>query len=123
MTVSDSYCSKIIWFKYYSSPIKAGLLIKMSLQESYNLLETMSKRFKVGDNTMKTVQDNNQRTASSIVNNSTSEQKDQLCANMISEIVKLANEKVQGKQSRTASVTTNKIDEVGLLKSFLSAYQ
>jgi hypothetical protein len=88
----------------------------------------MSKRFKVGDNTKtKTTQDNNhQRTASSIVNNfNTSEQsdKDSLCANMISEIVKLANEKVQGKQARTASVTTNKIDEVGLLKSFLSTYQ
>jgi hypothetical protein len=98
----------------------------MSYRESYNLLETMSKRFKVGDNT-KSVQDTNQRTAS-IVNNSIDsnldDKQDQLCANMISEVVKVAAERVnnKGKQSRTASVTssTNKIDEVGLLQSFLS---
>ena len=88
----------------------------MSLQESYNLFETMSKRFKVGDNS-KSVQ----KTAS-IVNNSTSEQnKDQLCASMISKFVKVAAERVKGKQQqqRTASIT-NKVDEVGSLKGFIS---
>ena len=98
----------------------------MSLQDSYNMLEMMSKRFKVGDNTKtKSVQ----RTAS-VVNNSNiyeldvDDKQDQLCAKTISEIVKLVNDKVkvQGKQTqqqRTASVT-NKTDEVGLLQSFLS---
>lgn len=96
----------------------------MSLQESYNLLETMSKRFKVGDNTMKTVQDNNQRVAS-VANNSTSEQNDSLCANMISEVIKVAAERVKGKQ-RTASVTTSSVkvvDEVKELQKFLSRYK
>lgn len=88
------------------------------LLESYDLLERMSKRFKVGDNAMKTVQ----RTAS-IVNNSNSEQsdKDSLCANMISEVVKVAAERVNNKgKQRTASVTsTSKIDEVLALKKFM----
>lgn len=93
-------------------------------QESYNLLETMSKRFRieVGDNASNTT--SSQRTASIGVNNSTSEQNDQLCAKTISEIVKLANERIKGKQSRTASISpTSKVDEAGLLKSFLSTYQ
>ncbi len=84
----------------------------MSLQDSYNLLETMAKRFKLDDNTTDL-----QRTASTGANDSNSEN-DNLCANMISEVVKVAAERVKGKQ-RMASVT-NKIDEVGLLQSFLS---
>ena len=47
------------------------------------------------------------------------DKQDQLCAKTISEIVKLASDKVQGKQQRTASITS-KTDEVGLLQSFLS---
>ena len=76
----------------------------MSLQESYNMLEMMSKRFKVGDNAKtRTVQENNQqRTASSLVNNSISEQSDSLCANMISEVVKVAAERVKSKQAQRA---------------------
>ena len=54
----------------------------------------------------------------SIVNTTNPEQ-DQLCANMIGEVVKLAAERVNNK-SRTASVVSSKIDEVGLLQSFLS---
>ena len=96
----------------------------MSLQDSYNLLETMSKRFKVGDNAQtKTVQDNNQRTAS-IVNNSTSEQNDSLCADMISEVVKVAAERVKSKQQQRTASITSKFDEVALLQKFLNrAYQ
>ena len=94
----------------------------MSLQESYNLLETMSKRFKVGDNTMKTVQDNNQRVAS-VANNSTSEQNDSLCANMISEVVKVANEKLNNQRTASITTSTKKIGEVGLLQSFLTRYK
>jgi hypothetical protein len=101
----------------------------MSLQESYNMLENMSKRFRLDDNAIKVKKtsedkDNDkQRTASTVIANniqsSTTEQdKDQLCAKTISEIVKLANEKVQ---SRTASVTNStKIDEVGLLQTLLA---
>ena len=97
----------------------------MSLQDSYNLLETMSKRFKVGDNTKtKTVQEKQKQRTGSIVNNSNlnlDDKQDQLCARTISEIVKLASEvKVNGQ--RTASIA-HKIDEVGLLQSFLSTYQ
>ena len=82
----------------------------MTLQDSDNMLEIMSKRFKVGDNTKKDVQS---RTASIVNNSNPSEQNDSLCANMISEVVKVAAERVKSKQ-RMASVT-NKIDEVGLL--------
>ena len=89
----------------------------MSLQDSYNLLEMMSKRFRL-DNIV--VKKDNQRIASTTTNNIQPE-KDNLCANMISEVVKVAAERVKGKQ-RMASVT-NKIDEVGLLQSFLTTYQ
>ena len=63
------------------------------------------------------VKKDNQRIASTTTNNIQPEN-DNLCANMISEVVKVAAERVKGKQ-RMASVT-NKIDEVGLLQSFLS---
>ena len=94
------------------------------------MLERMSKVFKLelDDNATtkkKTVQDNNnQRTASVVTNNIQPDEQDSLCANMISEVVKVAAERVnnKSKQSRTASVTTStkKVDEVALLKSFLS---
>lgn len=89
----------------------------MSLQDSYNLLEMMSKRFRLDNNVVKK---DNQRIASTTTNNIQPEN-DNLCANMISEVVKVAAERVKGKQ-RMASVT-NKIDEVGLLQSFLTTYQ
>jgi hypothetical protein len=75
----------------------------------------MVKMFRLDDN-VKTVQDK-QRTGS-IANNSNLEQQDQLCAKMISEVVKVAAERVN--KSRTASITTKKIDEVGQLQTFLS---
>ena len=61
----------------------------------------------------------------SVTTNNIQPEQDQLCANMISEVVKkVAAERVinKGKQ-RTASLTNSKIDEVGLLKSFLTTYQ
>lgn len=89
-------------------------------QEDYNFLERMAKVFKLdlNDNAKTT-----SRTAS-IAKNIQSEQKDQLCANMISEVVKVAAERVNNKgKQRTASVTTSsvKVDEVGLLKRFMSS--
>ena len=48
-------------------------------------------------------------------------QKDQLCANKISEIVQLARERVNGNQSRTP--INSKVDEVGDLQKFLGRYE
>ena len=56
----------------------------MSLQDSYNLLEMMSKRFRLDNNVVKK---DNQRIASTTTNNIQPEN-DNLCANMISEVVK-----------------------------------
>ena len=91
-------------------------------QEDYNFLEILSKKFRL-DNNAKDVQ---QRTASIANNSNTSEQNDGLCANMISEVVKGAAERVNAnkQQSRTASVTTSSVivDEVRELQKFLSTY-
>jgi hypothetical protein len=90
-------------------------------QDSYNMLENMAKHFRLDDNAK--TSEYNQRTAS--VANNIQSTEDQLCAKTISEIVKLANERVNNNnKSRTASViVSSKIDEVGLLQSFLSRYQ
>ena len=85
------------------------------------MLEKMSKRFKLDDNVVKTAQ----RVASVTTNNIQPEQ-NQLCANMISEVIKkVAAERVinKGKQRTASLTTTSKIDEVGLLKGFLTTYQ
>lgn len=79
-------------------------------------MQYFSKMFRLDNNVIKT--DTKQRIAF-IANNSSSEQKDQLCPNMISEIVALAAEGVKSNQ-RTTSITTKKIDEVGLLQTFLA---
>jgi hypothetical protein len=94
----------------------------MTFESDYKFMEKLTKVFRLDNNT---VANNLQRTGSVVAtNNSTSEQKDSLCANMISEVVKVAAERVKSKQqSRTASITS-KTDEVALLKGFLSrAYQ
>jgi hypothetical protein len=94
----------------------------MTFESDYQFMDKMLKMFRLDDNAVKTVQHKQQRTAS-IANNIQPEQ-DQLCANMISEVIKVAAERVsnnnKSKQSRTASVApSTKIDEVGLLKSFM----
>ena len=81
----------------------------MSYRETYDMLDRASKRFKLEDNT-KSVQ----RTASSIVNNSN------LDANK--HALKI-NELVKDIQRVGSISPTSKVDEAGLLKSFLSTYQ
>ena len=76
----------------------------MTFESDYNLLETMSKRFRLDDNAVKT---GNQRVAS-IANNSNLE-RDRYTANMISKIIQ-----------RTASINS-KIDEVGLLQRYMQS--
>ena len=93
----------------------------MTFESDYKFMDKMLKMFRLDDNVVKTVSNTNQRTGS-IANNIQPEQ-DQLCANMISEVVKVAAERVKSNQQRTASVTTPKTDEVGLLQSFISRYQ
>lgn len=85
----------------------------MTFESDYKFMDKMVKMFRLDDNATKTVQ----RTGSIV--NTTNPEQDQLCANMIGEVVKLAAERVNNK-SRTASVVSSKIDEVGLLQSFLS---
>ena len=93
----------------------------MTFESSYEFMDKMLKMFRLDDNANTAT---NQRSASISANNSNLEQqKDQLCANMISEVVKVAAERVKSNQQRTASVTTPKTDEVGLLQSFISRYQ
>lgn len=80
---------------------------------------------KIGGNatTKKTVQDQ-QRTASTIAANNSNLEHDQLTCDMLSEVINMANERVnKGKgnqQQRTASITSRKVDEVGQLKYLLS---
>ena len=84
----------------------------MSSQEDYNLLEMMSKRFKLDDNTVKTstATSQKQRVGSITANNI-----------QLNELVKLVVN--QHQNQRTASISSKVEDEVGLLKSFLSTYQ
>ena len=82
----------------------------MTFASDYEFMDKMVKMFRLDDNaiTKKTVQ----RTAGISANNSNLEQ-DQYCANMISKIIQ-----------RTAAITNNsKVDEVGLLQTFLSRYK
>jgi hypothetical protein len=89
----------------------------MTFESDYKFMEKLTKVFRLDTNAT-----NLQRTGS-IVADTTNPEQDQLCANMISEVVKVAEERVKSKQ-RTASITsTSKIDEVGLLKSFMKAYK
>ena len=95
----------------------------MSYRETYDMLDRASKRFKIRSDDNATNTDS-QRTAS-VANNIQTEQNDSLCANMISEVIKVAAERVKGKQ-RTASVTTSSVkvvDEVKELQKFLSRYK
>jgi hypothetical protein len=85
--------------------------------------------FKIVDNaSAKTVDNEQQRTASVIANNSNHEldyndKKDTLCASMISEIVKLAGERVKSKgNQRTAASVIKPVNEVLELKTFFSNY-
>ncbi len=86
----------------------------------------MSKRFKLDDNVVKTAQRVASVTTNNIQTNNIQPEQNQLCANMISEVIKkVAAERVinKGKQRTASLTTTSKIDEVGLLKGFLTTYQ
>ena len=93
----------------------------MTFESDYKFMDKMVKMFRL-DSNVKTVQVK-QRTGS--IADTTNPEQDQLCANMISEVVKVAAERIKSKQQqRTGSITsTSKIDEVDLLKSFMKAYR
>ena len=95
----------------------------MTLQDSYNMLETMSKRFKInGENVNLQPK---QRTGSIVSSNpSNLEDSDSIYAMKINELVKMVNQCVKGihQQQRTASVTTptKPVNEVLELKRLLN---
>lgn len=83
-------------------------------KSNYDFMQKMVKMFKIGDNAK------TGRTAS-IANNSNLEQNDLLCAKMILQVVKVADDYVKSKSSngRAASIVSSSIDEVAELKELL----